>query len=132
MSTTQTPLPEAAASATFKYIDPTTGGEVMFTLRSGDGITLLGKVRAALDHLVQQEAQIVPPRTLAARFAASGATSTGQAVALDADTPPLCKQHHQAMKASKYGGFYCPMPDETTEKGYCRHRVTKAGHYKAA
>ncbi|MCB0079060.1 MAG: hypothetical protein KDD73_16785 [Anaerolineales bacterium] len=128
-SQTQSPLPEAPASATFKYVDPATGGEVMFTLRSSDGVTLLGKVRAALDHLVEQEAEIVPPRSLATRFAAS---SKDQPIRLAADTPPICKQHGQAMKASKFGGFYCPLPDETTEKGYCRHRVTKAGHYKAA
>ena len=132
MSTTQTPLPEAPASATFKFVDHATGGEIMFTLRSSDGVSLLDKVRAALDYLTQQEAQIVPPRSLTSRFPATGAGSTGQAVALNADTPPLCKQHGQAMQASKFGGFYCPIPDQTTEKGYCRHRVTKVGHYKAA
>ena len=61
-----------------------------------------------------------------------GCARKDQPIRLAADTPPICKQHGQAMKASKFGGFYCPLPDETTEKGYCRHRVTKAGHYKAA
>lgn len=132
-NTITTPLPEAPASSTFKYIDPATGGEIMFTLRATDGIALLDKVRAALDYLVAQEAVIVPPRgtSLAARFAANGA-SKGQpeAPVIYADTAPQCKLHHSEMKASKYGGYYCPMPDAATEKGYCKHRVTKAGIYK--
>lgn len=132
-ATTTTPLPEAPASSTFKYVDPATGGEIMFTLRATDGIALLDKVRAALDYLTQQEAIIVPPRdtSLMARFASNG-TGKGpsEAPVIYADTAPQCKLHHTEMKASNYGGFYCPMPDAATEKGYCKHRVTKAGSYK--
>ena len=129
------PFPEAPASATFKFVDPATGGEVMFTLRDSDGVSLLHRVQAALTFLCDQGAVIVPPRgPLSTRFADARPVPMSGAVplAMANGDAPHCQKHGAPIRESKWGGFYCAMADETAEKGYCTHKVSKRGKYTAA
>ena len=34
---------------------------------------------------------------------------------------------HKRSKPSRFGGFYCPMPDEGTDNGWCSWRPGKEG-----
>jgi hypothetical protein len=118
-------LPEAPASATFKFVDPETGGEVLFTLRDMNGATLIQKVRSAMRALVEAGATISPPMQRGGRGGGKPVeVRTGEGV-------PVCTKHGTPMRESKYGGFYCGQKDDSTEKGYCVHKVTEAGLYRS-
>lgn len=122
-------LPEAPASATFRYVDGESGGEVLFTLRDVNGATLIQKVRSAMKALQDGGATISPPQT---RGGWKGGNGGGKPVEVKTgEGIPVCTKHGTPMRESKYGGFYCGQKDDSTEKGYCVHKVTDKGLYRS-
>ena len=102
---------EAPASTTIRATSPG-GFDVMLTLRGVDGAELMPKVMAALAWLDEQGFTPAPVRS-------SQSSGNGNA--------PLCPTHHQAMKQSQHGGWYCPVKiadDGGDGKAlYCRAKV---------
>lgn len=111
------PLPEAPASATFRYVHPS-GFEVMLTLRDFNGTTLLGKVDAAIAHL---ERQGCTPTPAAGKGSTKPAQGDGSA--------PLCPTHNKPMKQSQHrpGEWFCSVriadDDGAGRAVYCKQKV---------
>lgn len=115
-----TPLPEAPASVSFRYLDRR-GFEVQLTLRHTDGLTLLKRLDAALDHLLGNGATPIT----GSRPAVSNGTQAAQVAQGEA---PLCPTHNKPMKQSKHGnGWYCPekvgVHPQTQKPLYCIQKV---------
>lgn len=124
-------LPEAPASINFRARSAD-GWEVMFTLR-GDKMTAalaaaenISSKLSTLDKLFQAlSAAGWGPVTRQNYNHNSKGNSSGNAQANG--EPPLCPTHGKPMKASQYGGWYCPV--KIAEDGgdgkpvYCRQKV---------
>src|SRR5690606_35933443 len=99
---TKAPLPEAPASATFRYLYR--GFEIQLTLRDTSGAVLIEKLDKALDALEARGARPAGSR-------ASASVPNGSA--------PICP-YHGPMKPSKFGGYHCTA--KMGDGSYCKER----------
>jgi hypothetical protein len=109
-------LPEAPASATFKYIHPS-GGEVMFTIRDMEVGKLIQKVDFVIGKLVDGGSQIVPPQQR------GGGGNRPARIPVPSDgTEPLCPVHQSPMRPSRTPGeFYCTK--KSADGQYCKQKA---------
>ena len=106
---------EAPASWNTRYTRPD-GFTCQLTLRGTDGADLLPTTDKAIEWLLEHGCQPV----------GNGYRGNGQSKANNSEAP-LCQTHGKPMKASKYGGWYCPVKiaddDGTGKAVYCKQKV---------
>ena len=100
---------EAPASINFRFTHH--GYTCQLTLRDATGIGVIEKLDSAIQFL--EKRGVVP--------AANGHSTNGN------ESTPTCPDHNKPMKASKFGGWYCPVSvgehPQTGEKLYCTHKI---------
>ncbi len=101
---------EAKLSYTIKALDPQ-GWDEMFTVRSEDPAEYFKRISALKKWLVAQGYTPAAGRNATARNATNATPA--------ADDAPVC-QYHGPMKASKYGGYFCP--SKMGDDSYCKSK----------
>lgn len=112
---------EAPVSFNVKAISPG-GFDCMLTIRGEDSADLMGRALRALDWLADQGFQAAYAGPVAAPVQEAAAAAGNGSV-----QGPVCPVHQVAMKASKFGGWFCPQqiaPDDGTGRPvYCKQRI---------
>ncbi len=119
-TTTGGAFTEAPVSWNTRYIS-SQGFDCQLTLRGSDPAQVL---KQAAELLAKMEAAGVKPagngHKCAAPVEAQGDAAQGEAA-------PMCPTHNKPMKASKSGGWFCPVKiaedDGTGKPVYCKQRV---------